>query len=72
MTNFRQFFFLFFGWIKNPYLEYNSYETLIIRKAPAPSDCVWVNMDYSMNREILNNTVMIMVSILILFLSFKL
>lgn len=62
--------FILFRWIKPPFIEYKN-KILIIRRAPAPADIIWENLRYSLPRNIFNNTLMLFISCVILFISFK-
>ncbi len=58
-----------FWWVKNPYLLFKG-NTMIISKAPAPTDILWENLNFSFWRIYINNTLMFFASIVILFVSF--
>lgn len=62
--------FIFFRWVPPPFIEYKN-KLLIIRKAPAPADVIWENLRFSLPRNIINNTLMLLLSMLILFISFR-
>lgn len=62
--------FILFRWIPPPFIQYKN-KLLVIRKAPAPADVIWENLRYSLPRNIVNNTLMLLLSCLILYISFR-
>jgi len=63
--------YVLFSWAnKSPFIEYKG-KILIIRKAPAPADVIWENLRYSLPRNVVNNTLMLLLSCAILYFSFR-
>lgn len=67
----RQIQYFFFRWIKNPYMQCQG-NSLIIKQANNPADIIWRNLHFTFFRYGLNNSLMVLLAIGILFASFSL